>query len=73
MAAEISDNLDNKEKLWKTFNKISNRKTSKKSEIKCLFSDCGQEIVDPQKIANTLNNHFNRIGQKMADKILKWR
>lgn len=68
ISKEISDNLQNKQKLWKTFDKISNRKKSKKTGIKKLLIE-GREITDSQEIANHLNNHFNEIGKKMANEI----
>ena len=37
ISKKISDNLQNKQKLWKTFDKISNRKKSKKTGIKKLL------------------------------------
>ena len=63
IAKEISDNFENKKKLWKTFDKISNKKKSKKTEIKKLLV-YGREII-----ANNLNSHFNEISQKMAEEI----
>ena len=44
----------------------SKKKT--KTEIKHLLID-GQKISNPQEIANNLNNHFNQIGQQMANDI----
>ena len=65
---EELQNLENKRKLWRTFDTISNRKKKTKTEIKHLLID-GQKITNPQEIANNLNNHFNQIGQQMANDI----
>ena len=66
IGTEISNNFENKQKLWKTISKVSNRRKSKKTEIKQLVLDGGKKITEAQEIANNLNNHFNKIGQKMA-------
>ena len=68
IAKEISENMQNKKKLWRSFDKISNKKKNKKTEIKRLLID-DREITDNQEIANNLNNHFNEIGRKMANEI----
>ena len=70
ISKEISHNLENKRKLWKIFDKISNRKKKSKTEIKHLLVD-GREISNSQEIANNLNDHFNQIGKKMANDIKK--
>ena len=60
-------------KLWQTFNKISKRKKGKKPDITQLVDEEGKKINDPKEIANTLNLHFNQIGEKMANKIKEGR
>ena len=47
---------------------VAKHKKKKVSNIKQLTSN-GKEIRDPKEIVNCLNNHFNSIGHKMAEKI----
>ena len=68
ISSEVSENIDNKRKLWQTFNKISKRKKSKKPDITHLVDEEGKKINDPKEIANTLNLHFNQIGEKWRTK-----
>ena len=66
--ARLNGNIDNKRKLWQTFNKISKRKKSKKPDITHLVDEEGKKINDPKEIANTLNLHFNQIGENGEQK-----
>ena len=58
IAKEVSDNFENKQKLWQTIHKITNKKRGKKSEIKHLliwanfFSD--YEFIDENVLENKI-------------------
>ena len=69
ITSEISENIDDKRKIWKTFDKISKQKRSKKPDIKQLVNSDGKILSDPGDIVNNLNNHFNTIGKKLFDDI----
>ena len=68
---KLKDNFKNRKKNWETINEITNHKIRKKTEIKSLKGKNGEEFRQPSDIANCLNEHFNSIGHKMADKIDK--
>ena len=53
--------------LWKTFGKILNNKKVKHSNIGSLSIN-GKTQTDPQAIANSFNNFFSEIGEKLANK-----
>ena len=67
---KVTSNFHNKKKLWQSINEISNYKKRKSLDIKCLIKD-KTEHRDPKSIANCLNNHFNSIGNEMAEKFRK--
>ena len=61
--------IDDKRKVWQTLNVIMHRKARKKTKISSLKDqNTGNELTNSQEIANSLNNYFNSVGQKMADK-----
>ena len=67
--AEIIEKYEqDKRKVWQQINKMTNRKTRKKTRVEYLIDSKGQEIYDQTEISNQLNEHFNTIGKKMASK-----
>ena len=67
-AKKVFQNFKNKKKLWETIGEISNYKKKKSVNIKRLNVN-GKDIREPKEIVNCLNDHFNSIGHKMAEKI----
>ena len=67
----IDENKEDKKKIWKTLNEIMRRKKSKGKhiEINSIIDENNREHTRPQKIADTLNHHFNSVGGKMAEKV----
>ena len=57
-------NNSNKQ-LWSTFGKILNNKKVKHNKITCLSSN-NETITDPNKIAETFNKFFSKIGENLA-------
>ena len=58
-------------KTWKTINNILGRKKS--ALIQAQFKNShGENISDPQLIANDFNDFFVNIGPKLASKINSW-
>ena len=53
--------------LWKTFGKVLNNKKVKHNNISSLSVN-GKTQTDPQEIANSFNNSFSEIGEKLASK-----
>ena len=53
--------------LWKTFGKILNKNKTKQSKISSLNIN-DNKVYDSQSIADSFNNFFSQIGDKLADK-----
>ena len=68
---KIDENFHDKRQVWLTLNDIMRRKCSrgKQIEINSLLDENKKEHIKPLEIANTLNDHFNSIGGKMAKKV----
>ena len=67
-AALIEKYEQDKRRVWQQINKMTNRKSRKKTNVELLIDSKGNEINDIKEIADNLNNHFNTIGTKMASK-----
>ena len=52
-------------------NEISRRKRKSRNSIKSLHNKNGEKLVNPQCIANCLNEHFSCVGKNMATNIDK--
>ena len=70
-AEKIDENKNDKRKVWNTINDIIRRKKSKGKgiQINSLLDQNNIEHTNPVKMANLLNNHFNSVGGKMANKV----
>ena len=53
--------------MWKTINKITNKKSKTTSITKIVVDD--EIIEEPEVIANTFNNYFNDVGTILAQKL----
>ena len=62
---------NDKAKIWNLINEITHRKRTSRKNINSLTNKDGGKIYKPDLIANSLNDHFSSIGQKMASKIEK--
>ena len=63
----INSHKNSSQALWKTFGKVLNNKKIKHSKIGSL--DVNGEIqTNPGAIANSFNNFFSEIGEKLANK-----
>ena len=57
--------------MWKELgNLLNTQKTNKQSLINKLIID-KKELTNDKDIANALNNHFTKIGKKLADKVVQ--
>ena len=63
----INSHNNNTKALWKTFGKILNNKKVKHANIGSLSVN-GKTETDPKIIANTFNDFFSEIGEKLASK-----
>ena len=63
----INSHNDSSKALWKTFGKILNNKKVKHANISSLSVN-GKTQTDPKIIANTFNDFFSEIGEKLASK-----
>ena len=59
---------NNKSKIWRLINEISNRKRKMKNNIKVLVDKDGRKLTEPTLITKCLNEHFSTVGQNMAEK-----
>ena len=57
----------NPKEMWKTINKLTNKK-SKSTTITKIEVD-GKIVEDPTEIADTFNTYFNEIGIKLAQEL----
>ena len=62
------EDSNNKSKIWRMVNEISNRKRSSKNSVTTIVDKEGRQLTDPLHIANCLNEHFSSMGEKMAEK-----
>ena len=62
---------NDKAKLGNLINEITHRKRTSRKNINSLTNKDGGKIYKPDLIANSLNDHFSSIGQKMASRIEK--
>ena len=53
--------------MWKTINKITNKKSKTTNITKIVVDD--KIIEEPEVIANTFNNYFNDVGTILAQKL----
>ena len=67
--AFFESNKHKTSKLWEGIRALVNISTSKSANIK-LIDDCDDLITDKGIIANTFNDHFSSIGQKVGSSIL---
>ena len=65
---KISMQQDNMKDSWKTINQLLNKR-SKTTNIESLKDDKGNNIVDKQEIADTMNKFFCSIGKVLAKNI----
>ena len=57
-----------RKKAWETINEITNYKYRRKTEIKYLKNENGEQLRKSQEKSNCLNQYFNKIGHEMAQK-----
>ena len=57
---------NDKSKIWRLVNEITKRKRITNNSIKSIIDKNGDKLHDPKLIANSLNEHFSTIGEKMA-------
>ena len=65
----LESNAKNPKEIWKIINGLINCKDSKSTINEMTFDN--KKISDPQEIANRLNEHFARVGTKLASKLLE--
>ena len=59
---------NNKSKIWRLVNDISNRKRCANNTIKSMKNSNGKKLCEPKLIAQCLNKHFSSVGENMASK-----
>ena len=65
---ELFNNCSNTSKdTWKHLSYLLNKRKSRSSMINKLIFD-EQSVTDPQEIADSLNDHFCAIGERLSDK-----
>ena len=70
--AELIEKYEqDKRRVWQQINRMTNRKSRKRTTVNLLINSNGKEIRDQTEISDILNNHFNTIGSKMASKFDK--
>lgn len=62
----IRKNIDNRRKLWKTFNLIMRNAPLNYKAINSIKDNDGVELSDKSLITETFNTHFANIGSKLA-------
>ena len=63
----INNTAKNPKEMWKTINKITNKKSKTTNITKIVVDD--KVIEEPEVIVNTFNNFFNEIGITLAQKL----
>jgi hypothetical protein len=63
----INNTAKNPKEMWKTINKITNKKSKTTNITKIVVDD--KIIEEPEVIANSFNNFFNEIGTTLAHKL----
>ena len=63
----IINNARNPKEMWKTINKITNKKSKTTNITKIVVDD--EIIEEPEVIANTFNNYFNDVGTILAQNL----
>ena len=59
---------NDKSKIWRLVKEITKRKKITNNSIKVITDKNGNKLHDPKLIANSLNEHFSTVGEKMASK-----
>ena len=65
--AQFEKNKSKSSKIWQDIRKLVNVKSMKNSSIKLMKDD--HIISDQTENANTFNNHFSKLGEKVQNKI----
>ena len=65
--AQFEKNKNKSSKVWQNIRRLVNIKSVKTSSIKLMIDD--KIISDPTQNANTFNNHFSKLGEKVQQKI----
>ena len=60
-----------KSKTWCLINELSKRKRKQRASLRRIRNENGQNLDDPQQIADCINKHFGSIGKVMASKFNK--
>ena len=69
--AELAIQYGNdKSKIWRLVKEITNKKKSTNNTIKVIVDKAGRKLRDPKLIANSLNEHFSSVGEKMASEFV---
>ena len=63
------DTKHNIKVLWKTINGITHYKKRSNNSISNLVNEIGENIVDPNAMADMFNTYFYEIGKNMASDI----
>ena len=63
----INNTAKNPKEMWKTINRITNKKSKTTNITKIVVDD--KVIEEPEVIVNTFNNFFNEIGTTLAQKL----
>ena len=63
----INNTAKNPNEMWKTINRITNKKSKTTNITKIVVDD--KVIEEPEVIVNTFNNFFNEIGTTLAQKL----
>jgi len=62
---------NDKSKIWRLVKEITKKKRNTNNSIKSINDKNGLKLQHPKLIANSLNEHFSTIGEKMASTLEK--
>ena len=63
----INNTDKNPKEMWKTINKLTNKKSKSTTITKIVVDD--KTVEDPTDIANSFNTYFNKIGANLAQEL----
>ena len=57
---------NDKSKIWRLINDLSNRKRNPKISVKSLINSAGEKLDNPDQVADCLNEHLCSVGERMS-------
>ncbi|KAG5878614.1 hypothetical protein JTB14_000638 [Gonioctena quinquepunctata] len=67
---KIQENAQNSSNLWNTVNEICPKNNRSSRDVNVIQHD-GKKETNEKHIANIFNEHYSKIGEKLAEKIYK--